>query len=838
MGAKEAYDGIQLERYQHNHFKQYNYLEGLENRPYICLRLPTGGGKTLLSAYTIKIAGEYYLDREFPLALWLVPTDKIKKQTLETLSNTQHANYLALHEAFMGNFRVFDIANFRNIRSHDIESGACIIVATFAAFRRDKTDVLKVYAHDENLEPHFSKIKMLDGMEQNENTGQAKYSFTNLLHWHSPLVIVDEAHNAKSELSVEILRRINAACVVEYTATPAKNSNVIHSVTAAELKAEEMIKLPIMVIPHQTWEQSVTASIQTRQKLEDLAQKETDYVRPIVLFQAENKNKDITIEVLQKYLIEQEHIAPQEIAVATGEQKELDAIDLFNPNCSIRYVITVQALKEGWDCSFAYVLCSVANTKSPTAIEQLLGRVLRMPYAQKRNKNYLNKSYVHVSSQGWIDATNKLKDCLVNMGFEAQEAESVIYPQELLDGLTKPEEQILDFTLSDAIDLSRLDMVEQSCISMMDAENGKVKLEYKGILSKDTLSKILDAIKNPVEKREFACKANLSIQQQTQRQSPSQTGEAFSIPQLCLNFGDDGIELAEAQTCLQNGWNILDYFQPLTQADFSINKNTNMYAIDIAGKKIEVALVGQYEQLSLNGISTNLTEKDLCLWLDQRLHASDITQSQLLAYLRKTIDGLLLRGDLDFAALIRGKFILSQAIKRKIDQARSKAQKNGFQQYLFGSKATMCIDIKKHCFTFKPEYPVSDFYTGDYRFQKHYYPQIASMNMEEIECAKVLDENNSIKYWVRNLDRKPVHAFWLPTSTDKFYPDFIAKLNDNRLLIIEYKGHHLMTSEDSKEKDQLGKYWAKVSGNLFLMVTKKDHKGNSIFTQISELLKR
>lgn len=183
----------------------------------------------------------------------------------------------------------------------------------------------------------------------------------------------------------EILRRVNAACVIEHTATPAKNSNVIASVSAAELKAEQMIKLPIILAEHVSWELAITHSIQTRQKLEELAVKDKDYIRPIILFQAENKDQEVTIEVLEKYLVKVEAINRKQIAMVTGDQKELDAIDLFNPNCEIRYVITVQALKESWDCSVAYVLCSVANTKSATSVDQLLRRVLRMPYAKERN---------------------------------------------------------------------------------------------------------------------------------------------------------------------------------------------------------------------------------------------------------------------------------------------------------------------------------------------------------------------------------------------------------------------------------------------------------------------
>src|SRR5690606_15660513 len=129
-----------------------------------------------------------------------------------------------------------------------------------------------------------------------------------------------------------------AACVIEFTATPAKDSNVLHSVSAADLKAEEMIKLPIVLTEHPTWEVAVRDSILTRARLETLAKQDSHYIRPIVLFQAENKAQDITWQVLKDHLIQNENIPENKIAVVTGDQRELDGINLFDPSCPIDYV--------------------------------------------------------------------------------------------------------------------------------------------------------------------------------------------------------------------------------------------------------------------------------------------------------------------------------------------------------------------------------------------------------------------------------------------------------------------------------------------------------------------
>jgi len=209
-------------------------------------------------------------------------------------------------------------------------------------------------------------------------------------------------------------------------------SNVLFGVSAAELKAEEMIKLPILLTEHANWQEAVTDAVRTRARLAQLTDGERpDFLRPIILFQAESKDREVTVDVLRQHLIENEKIPVDRIAVATGSQRELDGIDLFDPACRIEHIITVEALKEGWDCSFAYVFCSAANIHSSKDVEQILGRVLRMPYARKRRQEELNRAYAHVSSPAFAEAAEQLKDRLVAMGFEEEEANAYIQPGQL-----------------------------------------------------------------------------------------------------------------------------------------------------------------------------------------------------------------------------------------------------------------------------------------------------------------------------------------------------------------------------------------------------------------------
>ena len=112
-------------------------------------------------------------------------------------------------------------------------------------------------------------------------------------------------------------------------------------------------------------------------------------------------------------------------------------------DCPIDFVITVEALKEGWDCSFAYVFCSVATVNSKKDVEQILGRVLRMPYAKRRKEAELNRAYAHVSRASWPNAVKQLHDRLVDMGFEDSEADAFIEKKPDL-GLTAARNPLFD----------------------------------------------------------------------------------------------------------------------------------------------------------------------------------------------------------------------------------------------------------------------------------------------------------------------------------------------------------------------------------------------------------
>lgn len=343
--------------------------------------------------------------------------------------------------------------------------------------------------------------------------------------------------------------------------------------------------------------------------------------------------------MIRQYLIEQEKIQPERIAIATGAQRELDGVNLLDPNNKVEYVITVEALKEGWDCPFAYVFCSVATVHSKKDVEQLLGRVLRMPYACKRTQDELNRAYAHVSASSWPQAVSQLEDRLVSMGFEEQEAEEAIRPQPPLlpevsaAGAEEPPSAI-SLVLSAEPALLYLSAEELARVAVRKIEEGRVAFEVKGQVDPAFELKLVQAV--PSADCE-ALQKTLSVYRRQQPRTPAQRGERFAVPQLCL-WAYGALELAEKDWFLDpGGWNLL-YFPPeLGPGEFNIQEKAESYLIDINGRRLTTRFLGTQLQLDFEDVETDWTDLQLSRWLDGKLYQPDIRQEVLLEWLRRNL---------------------------------------------------------------------------------------------------------------------------------------------------------------------------------------------------------
>ncbi len=402
--------------------KSYNH-EWFKDIPFICIRIPTGGGKTLVGCKAVERIMSTALQHKMDtgIVMWFVPSDSIKTQTLKKFKDQKDWHYEMLNEAFDTKFKVFSNEEALTITPEEVKNNLCIVIASLDAFRKEATiqNKYKVYKENGSLMDHFHNLKDDKNLEK-DSAKTVVNSLANVIRKSNPLIVIDEGHHTQTKLSVDVLSGLNPSFVIEFTATPRDGSNVLVDTNASELKLEEMVKLPIVLESRSQWEQVISDGIAKREELEKRAKKvKGEYIRPIALIQANPKNKaneERAIDEIKKLLLEKK-IPEEQIKIKTGNVNELSDINLFDKKCEVRYVLTVMALTEGWDCSFAYVLISVANLGAKVAVEQIIGRVMRMPNARRKSDEALNRSYVFASAANFSEAASKVISGLENNGY-------------------------------------------------------------------------------------------------------------------------------------------------------------------------------------------------------------------------------------------------------------------------------------------------------------------------------------------------------------------------------------------------------------------------------------
>jgi type III restriction enzyme len=396
--------------------------------PNFCLKIPTGGGKTLLAVKAIDLINTTYRRKQTGLILWIVPTTQIYNQTIKNLRDREHPYRQQLDIASAGKTLIREKTD--RFTPLDVEENLIILMLMLPSASRQNKETLKMFKDSGGFQSFFpaeddveknrallAKIPNLDTFEkQSAFWGyQLKTSLGNALRLLSPVIILDEGHKAYSETAQATLYGFNPSMIVELSATPSEKSNILVDIHGAELNREEMIKLDLHIINKASTNYKDTL-LAGHSHLEFLTAKAKEYhansgvnIRPICLIQVERTGRDqrtgklIHSEDVREHLIKIMGISPDEIAVKTSDKDELKEVDdvggLMSPDCKIRYIITKQALQEGWDCAFAYILTILTNPSSKTAMTQLVGRILRQPYAKKTKVKELDESYVFCYQQ-------------------------------------------------------------------------------------------------------------------------------------------------------------------------------------------------------------------------------------------------------------------------------------------------------------------------------------------------------------------------------------------------------------------------------------------------------
>ncbi len=797
--------------------------------PYICFRIPTGGGKTLMGTMMIGPALQEMHARQSGLVLWLVPSTAIKEQTIARLQDSADPYRRMLESSVKGPVRVIDLTDAFGLRRAECETAAVVVVGTIQQLRREDTDQLRVYEPSGDLADHFVNIPegLAPHLLQMEHGRGPVPCLVNALALQRPLVICDEAHNARTPLSLDTIARLLPSCILEMTATPQREhdpardlyaSNVLFRVSAVELKLDNMIKLPVDLRVLGNWEEALSAAIGRRDQLEQAAAEDPRHIRPILLMQAQpnRRNTDaLTVDVLRTYLIERALVPADHIAIETGDRRELAGVDLTATNCPVRIILTVQALREGWDCPWAYVLCSLHHTGSLSAAEQLLGRVLRMPNAQRSPIPALNKSYAVVVSDSFGTAADSLVGTLVANGFERFEASRQIEGSSVMAELwgtreiPTPARPLLDSLPSSMAGRVTYNELRQSLTipaHLTDSEMGQILRCLPTEAARQEFRREIESLGDLFQPAGCATDASL-------RSVPT---ERYQIPLLTVRQGELW-EVFQKDHFLGEPWPLSSYDSVLDEGAFdpyAVGGARFSIDIDPEGEAQITMVDNQAAQVELAGMTTTWTVPVMCGWLDRHIQHVDVTTEEALLFFRRVLAHLIDRRGAPMAILVRARHRLQVAVEDLIDQHRDTASRSAFQASIFGDSPLRLRVAESHALNLTPDtYAFRNAYSGAYQFQKHLFEVIGDLESsgEEFECACQIDAHPSVRKWVRNTDSRPKSSFWLQSPFGRFFPDFIAFLHSGKVVAVEYKGAHLYSADDAVLKRQVGELWATLS---------------------------
>lgn len=829
------------------------YKNEIKGVPHVCFKVPTGGGKTFIAAASIRTIFSFLPESNYKFVVWLVPSDTILDQTYKNLSNPEHPYNQRLRADFQGRVAVFSkqqMLNGMQFTPESVRNQLNVCVLSYDSFRATKKEGLKAYQENGNL-ARFRQIYD-DGIEVPENTDDT--SLIQVIRQFKPVIIVDESHHASSKLSLDMLKNFNGSFILDLTATPKDNSNVISYVSAAKLKADNMVKLPVMVYNLQTQNAVIAHAIDTRNELEALAKQENYNgqvpIRPIVLFQAETKGKEdaTTFETIKKRLIDDYDIKPEEIAIKTANINELKNVDLMSAHCPIRYIITINALKEGWDCPFAYILASLANKSSVIDVTQILGRVLRQPYTRKFSSDLLNICYVYTASDSFRDTLDNIVKGLNGAGFSEKEyrskeiQEPTNISMENLFGDENSSSQ--QNNTSKAEDIQSESRSGQSDISSNENISNINDEESSEEPSKDTnLSEDNEVNAGVFQAGVSGTDLDIANKQAKEYNNSSQQGSGrtkeeddrmthfavngkvcedikhIKIPQFFIKesfagglFGssEESIKLTKERL-----WKDFCLNQMDTVIDFE-NMDTRLYKVDVDENNIPQYMKAdsQMEWYFKKVFSNkNRNEKVLsCVELlmpkiDRKKDC--IKTRDLQGYLSRIV-GTFDEERMDHLCQHLNAYV--NKINEKIVELLEVYAAKNFKQ-LMDAKKIECrseyvLPEEINPTEFTRNIPKSLYMAEDNR-----------MNDLEYKAILEISSLDNIRWWHRNRERKEFYI----NGFINHYPDFLLMTKNGLLIALETKGDD-RKNPDSQRKIQLGKAWANAAGNGYAYFMVFEHE--------------
>lgn len=799
------YSGTAIEPYKNN----------VARVPHICIKVPTAGGKTFIACNAIKTVFDAF-DYDRPKAVvWLVPSITILDQTIKNLKDTSHPYRQKINSHFGNKVEVFDksaLLQGSGFNSTSVKEQLNIFVLSFDSIRTANKEGRKVFEQNGSLQ----SFETLLGKDE-------EISLMKVMQFLNPLVVVDESHNAETELSVEMLKGFNPCFILDLTATPRNNSNIISFIDALELKRENMVKLPVIVYNHQDKTEVINSSLQLQKRLELQAIEEEKkggkYIRPIVLFQAQPKNgKDFlneeeeksNVQKLKERLIELK-IPVEQIKIKTASINEIKGIDLMSRDCEVRYIITINALKEGWDCPFAYILASLADKSSAVDVEQILGRVLRQPYVMKHNFPLLNLSYVLTASSKFMDTLQNIVKGLNKAGFSEKDYKladtSIQEPAQKQDPLEQltifptTEETTEDIT-SD-IDTTRISVPSETELPSETIS----EIEKTAIQQNETFEKTVSEM-DATNTMALPNEIQQLVKTYSIKDIFKEQAEKINLPQFYLKVpANDLFGQKEEELPLEKE-NLLDGFA-LSKADTNIafdSITSELYKVDLDETKKEhtptfVRLDGSVKESVMAYILDPARKDSRVKNFTKRImdiigNMYPIPDKEIEKYINRILEDF---KDEQFNDFANNEYTYTDKIKQKIKTLSDLFAEKKFKDFLDTDKVFI-----------KPSFQLpKNISPGDTSkdITKSLYEKEGNMNGFEERVINEIGNMTNIAFWTRNIERKGFRI----NGFVNHYPDFIIQTKSGKTLLLETKGDHL----DAEPKIRLGGLWASKAGNNY-----------------------
>ncbi|APT84247.1 DEAD/DEAH box helicase [Corynebacterium aquilae] len=822
------------------------YCNVVKGVPHVCFKVPTGGGKTFLACASIKPIFDARPPVRNKAVVWLVPSESILTQTLKALKNPAHPYRQKLNADFGGRVEVYskeELLVGQNFSPATVAEQLSVMVLSYDSFRANRKEGRKAYQANGNLERFATAF----GTPEQPIANADETALFQVINQLNPIVIVDESHHATSTLSHEMLVNFNPSFILDLTATPTKQANVISYVDALTLKHEHMVKLPVIAYNRNSRDEVVTAALDLQRSLEATAQQQQKaggrYIRPIVLFQAQPKtNSDATtFEKIREQLIAVGVDAAQ-IAVKTAEINELKGVDLLSPDCEIRYIITVNALKEGWDCPFAYILASLANRTSRVDVEQILGRVLRQPHARQQDAEVLNYSYVLTSSADFNATLENIIAGLNVAGFTKHDFRAVGVTSDdttaVLENLGAGAEQ-LQFSELDGLNTNQSSAPEAS----PEDTNNDNEWDFNAEAIAAKLAATAPSTQPDGTTADERPSAAATILAQAQRQGATYNREVeqaardtnnhvptdlrdkvnnvrvfdkflddiqqLTIPQFVVTPPPSGLfSLSETGTELLTSEALCAGFT-LRDKDIELDLSTvdeQMYRLDVENPN-DVARAFHLTTADQHYMREVFSKLDIDA---QRRNAAEFIYDKI-----KPIDPVA-DGELrDYITRITSNFDATDiaAYQERTYQVAEKIRKKILGLLTMHKDTRFYDDIEIEAIQVEPRFKLPELIhpvDASSVIGGSLYEAEDAMNSLEYELASRLSGMANVRWWHRNLERK---GFFL-NGPINHYPDFIVQTEDGACVLVETKGEQLK-NEDSKIKLRLGKKWEALAGRGF-----------------------